>query len=153
MTASYNGLATNVQLGRLLNVSSTWTIASNVFINGSYQNTISIAAVGLPYHGYGNSNQTNIPTAQYYNRQIVYRGGKNVASVSPMSTGFGLIGFWLNGVAMLTPVTDTNPPYGYSTPTGFHFNSTYSEGTTLGQTSDYTHWFKQDLAGGRATSL
>ena len=152
MTASYNGLATNVQLGRLLNVSSTWTIASNVFINGSYQNTISIAAVGLPYHGYGNSNQTNIPTAQYYNRQIVYRGGKNVASVSPMSTGFGLIGFWLNGVAMLTPVTDTNPPYGYSTPTGFHFNSTYSEGTTLGQTSDYTHWFKQDLAGGRATS-
>jgi len=145
MTASYSGIAINKDLGRLINVSSNWTIVPNVFINGSYQTTINLTSVGLPYHGYGNITQVNVPLAQYYNRSWVYRGGLDASAASPNTTTPNtVIGFWLNGVAIFNPSAGDAAPLGYSKPTNYHFNSSYAEENTLGYT------FHEDLAGGVA---
>ena len=80
--SNYNGFATNVQLGRLINVSNAWTFTPNVYRHGSYVTLIGLTAVGLPYHGYGNNLSTTVSLAQYYNLSWVYRGGTNTASAS-----------------------------------------------------------------------
>ena len=134
---SFNGRATNTQLLRNVNVSSTWTISGN---------TISLVAVGFPYHGYGNINQTNVPAPQYYNRSWIYRAGTNVPATSPVTTPVGIIGFWLNGVAMYDPSAGNLQPLGYARPNGFHFNASVAEETLIGYT------FHEDLAGGVAFS-
>lgn len=134
---SFNGRATNTQLLRNINVSSTWTITGN---------SISLVAVGFPYHGYGNIDQINVPTPQYYNRSWVYRGGTNVAASSPIIVPVGTIGFWLNGVAMYDPSSGNAQPLGYARPNGFHFNASYAEEQLIGYT------FHEDLAGGVAYS-
>ena len=138
--SNYNGLATNLQLGRLINVSDNWTLTNSV---------INFTAVGLPYHGYGSTYQTSIPLAQYYNRSWVNNSGQNLTA-NPMTTGQQLIGFWLNGVAIYPAAIDNKPPVGYTTPSGFHFDQSYANGIRQNQVGDGSRWYKQDYAGGRA---
>jgi hypothetical protein len=145
MTASFNGLATNIQLGRLVNVSDTWTITPNTIVHGQAQTVISFIATGLPYHGYGNVDEKkNVPKIQDYNRSWIYRGGLNVASANAQDVTSGPIGFWLNGVAIYSPSAQDAFPQGFIRPSGFNFNASYQSGLNLGYS------FNEDLAGGKA---
>jgi hypothetical protein len=63
---------------------------------------------------------------------------------SGVSTTGGLIGLWLNGVAMFNPSAQFGAPAGYTKPTGFEFNAAYEAGVEL----NYT--FGEDAAGGHA---
>jgi hypothetical protein len=147
---NYNGFATNLQLGRLINVSSNWTFLENVEVHtGDFQNIINLTATGIPYHGYGSIYASTVPLAQYYNRSWVWRGGQNL-TVNPQSVGQAIVGFWLNGVAIYSPSIDTLPPFGFTTPSGFHFDQTYANGVKFDEIDEGQHWYKQDLAGGRA---
>jgi hypothetical protein len=147
---NYNGFATNLQLGRLINVSSNWTFLNNVEVHtGDFENTINLTATGIPYHGYGSIYANTVPLAQYYNRNWVWRGGKNVTG-NPQTVGQAVVGFWLNGVAIYSPSTDTAPPFGFTTPSGFHFDQSYANGVKFDEIDEGQHWYKQDMAGGRA---
>lgn len=146
----YNGFRTNLQLGRLINVSSNWTFVNNVEVHpGDIQDTINLTATGIPYHGYGSIYASTVALAEYYNRQWVWRGGK-VVTESATPVGTNLIGFWLNGVAIYPPSIDTLPPFGFTTPSGFHFDQSYANGIAQDEIFDGQHWYKQDYAGGRA---
>ena len=109
---SFNGLATNFELGRLINVSDNWSFLQNVKINNIIANTVNFTAVGLPYHGYGSIYESTIALAQYYNRSWVDNSGKSLTA-NPMTTGQQLVGFWLNGVAIYPAAVDTSPPFGF----------------------------------------
>jgi YHYH protein/Putative Ig domain len=148
---SFNGLATNFELGRLINVSDNWSFLQNVKINNIIANTVNFTAVGLPYHGYGSIYESTIALAQYYNRSWVDNSGKSLTA-NPMTTGQQLVGFWLNGVAIYPAAVDTSPPFGFTTPAGFHFDQTYANGVRQNQILNGLHWYKQDYAGGRATT-
>jgi len=147
----YNGLATNFQLDRLINVSDSWTFLTDVPINNTIANTVNFTAVGVPYHGYGSIYQHVAPLAQYYNRQWIDNSGQNLTA-NPQTTGQQLVGFWLNGVAIYPAAIDTAPPFGFTTPFGFHFDQSYANGVRQGQIDNGQHWYLQDYAGGRATS-
>lgn len=149
--SNYNGLATNFQLGRLINVSDSWTFLNNVPINNRFANTVNFTAVGIPYHGYGSTYSSTIALAQYFNRSWVDNSGKSLTA-NPTTTGQQLIGFALNGVALYPPAIDALPPFGFTTPLGFHFDQTYANGIRQNQIDNGQHWYKQDLAGGRATT-
>lgn len=142
--SNFNGFATNVQLGRLINISNTWTFTPNQLRHGQYVTLIGLTAIGLPYHGYGNSAAVNIPLAQYYNLSWVYQGGKNTPATTSTAVNYGPIGYWLNGVAMFSPSAADGTPLGFPRPAGFHFNAAYSEEIIAGYS------FGEDLAGGHA---
>jgi YHYH protein/Putative Ig domain len=144
--SNYNGFATNVQLGRLINVSSTWTFTPNQYRHGNYVTLIGLTAIGLPYHGYGNNSATVAPLAQYYNLSWVFRAGTNTASANPTTVGTEIIGYWLNGVAILGPSANNAAPVGYSRPAGFHFIATPTPET------QFNYTFNEDLAGGLANT-
>jgi len=148
MASSFNGLATNLQLGRLINVSDNWTFLTNVPINNEIANTVNFTATGIPYHGYGSIYESTAILAEYYNRSWVDNSGQNLTA-NPMTTGQQLVGFWLNGVAIYPAAIDTAPPFGFTTPFGFHFDQTYANGIRQGQIDNGQHWYKQDLSGGR----
>ena len=144
---SFNALATNVQLGRLLNISSTWTITPSTNINGFSQTVISLEAVGLPYHGYGSIDAINIAKAQYFNTAWVYRAGTSIPTDTPQSTSNGIIGYWLNGVAMYSANGGTAAPFGQNPyASNWQYNVSFAEGQLLGYN------FYEDLAGGKATT-
>ena len=133
---SMNGNATAAQLGRTVGVYDDWVISGN---------TISVTATGLPYHSYGNPAAQTTPLAQYYRFTLPYRGGTSVPAAVPTPTSYGLIGLWLNGVAMFNPSAANGAPGGYPPPPGgFNYNAAYSEGKSLG------YGFGEDLAGGHA---
>jgi len=143
---SFNASATNVQLGRLINISSTWAITPNTLINGLNQTVISLEAVGLPYHGYGSIDAVNIAKAQYFNTAWVYRAGTSVPSDNPPSTSSGIIGYWLNGVAIYSANGGTDAPFGQNPyAANWQYNASYAEGQLLGYS------FYEDYAGGKAT--
>jgi hypothetical protein len=144
--SNYNGFATNVQLGRLINISSTWTFTPNVYRHNEYGTTIGLTAIGLPYHGYGNNTATITPLARYYDLSWVFRGGKNLASTSPTTVGTETIGYWLNGVAILGPSALDASPLGYSRPAGYHFISAPTSET------QFNYNFNEDFAGGVANT-
>lgn len=145
--SNFNGFATNVQLGRLINVSNTWTFTPNQFRHGEYVTLIGLTAIGLPYHGYGNNLAATIPLAQYYNLSWVYRGGTNTASAAPATIGTENIGYWLNGVAILGPSALNAAPLGYSQPAGFHFIAAPTPEI------QFNYTYNEDLAGGVANSV
>lgn len=115
--------------------SCTWTIQNGV---------IRAQATGLPYHSYGNVTAVNIPAAQNYDLSWTYRGGTNIASQSPAPVGLGLIGLWLNGVAMFNPSAGGGAPEGFTPVPGFHYNAASEEGSIL------NYSFGEDAAGGHA---
>ena len=128
--------ATASQLGggtRIANTSSWTLLGGTVTFNGT----------GLPYHSYYNSTSANIPSAQNYNFTWAYRGGSRVEGANIETTG-GMIGIWLNGVAMYDPSAQFGAPAGFIKPVGFQFNAAYEAGLEIGYT------FGEDLAGGHA---
>jgi hypothetical protein len=132
-----SGVATATQLGggtRVQNV-STWSFNSG---------NVALIATGLPYHSYGNSIAVNTGAAQNFNLSWPYRGGTNTEG-STTATGAGLIGVWLNGVAMFNPSAQGGGPSGPNllAPT-WQYNAASSAGKNLGYT------FGEDLAGGHA---
>jgi YHYH protein/Putative Ig domain len=149
--ANYSGFATNLELGRLINVSTNWSFNTNVQIHtGDYEDVVNLTATGIPFHGYGSIYESTVSLAQYYNRQWVWRGGKNI-SANPQAVTSDVVGFWMNGVAIYPASIDSLPPFGFTTPAGFHFDQSYANGIAQNQIDDGQHWYKQDLAGGRAT--
>lgn len=135
-TANLTASRTAVQLGGTRTaVSSNWTVSSN---------SITFVGTGLPYHAYGDVATVNTPGAQNYNKTWTYRGGQN-STGTQVATGAGLIGIWLNGVAMFNPSAQTGAPSGPNpyAPT-WQYNASSESGDDLGYS------FGEDGAGGHA---
>lgn len=111
---------------------STWQ-----FKNG----TVSVTATGLPYHSYGNPSNPIVANAQSYNVTFPLTAGTNTPGAQTV-TAPGLIGFWINGVAAISPKTITMLPSGYSNIPGY----TYNVGNTNG--INFANVVGEDLAGG-----
>lgn len=129
--------ATKTQLGggnRIANT-STWTF------DGA---SVTFVGTGLPYHSYGSEAMAYTPANQNYRATWPYRGGSRVESPTPINQG--LIGFWLNGVAMYNQAIHDATPYGYEQLTGYTYNGAYQAGKQFGYN------FGEDLAGGHTAS-
>ena len=133
-----NSSATTVALGsNRVPQSTVWTFAAG---------TINLQSTGLPYHSYGNPAATVVPYAQNYNTTWSLRGGTNVAAGSAISRGNGVIGYWLNGVAIFSPASNNVPTGKTSYLPNWHYNISYQNEQT------YNYTFGEDLAGGIAES-
>lgn len=129
--------ASAAQLGRDQSVATKWTIADGF---------VKIQSTGLPYHSYGVQSPTNVAKAQHYDITLTLRAGLTQAASSPVALNTGMIGMWLNGVAMYSPSAGVVAPTGYpAPPLGFNYNASYESGTEL----DYS--FENDHAGGQVT--
>jgi hypothetical protein len=137
VSANISGSASTSQLGggNRIEVASAWTLTAT---------TVRFVGTGLPYHSYYNNTAANIPGIQNYNISWTYRGGKNVEGNGSPTTG-GLIGLWLNGVAMYDPSAQFGAPAGYVKLPEFEFNAAFAAGVEL----NYT--FGEDAAGGHAS--
>ena len=145
-----NSSATYTQLGRRFdNVSKHWPMTTTtpgiyaVFIisNG----TITVQSAGLPYHSYGNTEAVNNPVIQDYNVVLPLRAGTDDPSMQMYPVNDGIIGYWLNGVAMFSPSAAMGSPQGFPTvPSGFNYNAAFESGQELGYN------FGEDAAGGHA---
>lgn len=124
-------------LGRAEGVTSTWTIKDGkVLFEGT----------GLPYHGFLNGHSPYNPVAQNYYLTWTCRAGTRKAA-DPAALNYGMIGMWLNGVAMYNPALSRESPDGFpATPLGLHCNASYSTAQQL------NYDFLEDAAGGRADS-
>jgi hypothetical protein len=131
------------------NLSSKWPLSKaipgiySIFIisNG----TITIQAAGLPYHGYGNPVAMNYPAIQDYDVKLPLRAGTDDPSLIQFSINNGIIGYWLNGVAMFSPSAAFGSPQGFpAAPAGFNYNAAFESGQELGYN------FGEDTAGGHA---
>ena len=137
-----SGAADAAQLGRMTSVSSSWTISSG---------TINITATGLPYHSYGiEYNDSSIPMStpipQEFNHTFSLRAGTDQPAASETTVGYGLIGYWLNGVSMFNMSAANGSPNGWpAAPAGFNYNAAASEGIDAGYN------FGEDSAGGHAS--
>lgn len=129
--------ATKAQLGggsRVANT-STWTFSTN---------KVNFTGTGLPYHSFGSLDAATTPGVQNYNLTWTYRGGTNVEGTYAETVSDGLIGIWLNGVAMYNPNAQYGVPQGFVKVDGFRYNAAYEAGQDLGYS------FGEDLAGGVA---
>ena len=117
--------------------STAWTFASG---------TINLQSSGLPYHSYGNPAAAYAPYSQNYNRTWSLRGGTNAAAGSAVSRGNGVIGYWINGVAIFSPASNNVPTGKTSFLPNWHYNSSYQNEQT------YNYTFNEDLSGGVAES-
>jgi hypothetical protein len=143
--ANISASATALQLGNttrwqgadtpIIGNTSTWTFSGG---------NVTFTGTGLPYHSYGSLNAANVPAPQNYNITWPYRGGQTVEGPN-VATGGGLIGLWLNGVAMLNPSAQAGGPNGPNllAPT-WQYNAASESGNELGYT------FGEDIAGGHA---
>lgn len=111
---------------------STWQ-----FKNG----TVSVTATGLPYHSYGNPSNPIVANVQSYNVTFPLTAGTNTPGAQTV-TAPGLIGFWINGVAAISPKITTMLPSGYSNIPGYTYN--------VGNTNEvnFANVVAEDLAGG-----
>jgi hypothetical protein len=115
--------ASAAQLGRDYAVSTKWTIANGF---------VKIQSTGLPYHGYGIPSPANTAGVQNFDITLRLRAGLVQAATSPIALNTGLIGMWLNGVAMYSPSSGADSPDGYPTaPLGFNYNASYESGINL----------------------
>lgn len=108
---------------------STWQ-----FKNG----TVSLTATGLPYHSYGNPSNPIVANVQSYNVTFPLTAGTNTSG-SQTVTNIGLIGFWINGVAIFSPKTNSMLPQGYTNIPGYTYNVGHANFATV---------VGEDLAGG-----
>ena len=128
-----DGHASAAELGRTSRVDVSWTFTDT---------TILLQSTGLPFHSYGNPNATRTASAQNYEVQIIYRGGTNEKGSGLDSTGSGVVGFWVNGVAVHSAATAKLMPGTYTPIKGYNYNLNYIGNLSLGYT------FHKDLAGG-----
>jgi YHYH protein/Putative Ig domain len=130
--------ASAAQLGRDYAVSTKWTIANGF---------VKIQSTGLPYHGYGIPSPANTAGVQNFDITLRLRAGLVQAATSPIALNTGLIGMWLNGVAMYSPSSGADSPDGYPTaPLGFNYNASYESGINL------NYSFEDDYAGGQTSA-
>jgi hypothetical protein len=108
---------------------------------GIENQSITLRTTGVPYHTRGNVSMNTQVTEQFYNRTWPLNAGANVAATTSTVTGSGVIGFWLNGVAIVSPDAGSVTPGGYLTVPGFTYNLGYGN-----------YNFNVDLAGGTTTS-
>jgi hypothetical protein len=105
-------------------------------VNGS----ITLSATGTPYHAYGNRLAYNIQ-AQNYNQTWPLAGGtKQQGAQKPRPQG--IIGYWLNGVALYSPAISTAIPAGFSTANSPTYNLAFAGAKTQGYN------FNEDQASG-----
>ena len=116
---------------------SRWTIK-----NGQLR----LRASGLPYHNFGISNPLYVPFVQYYDQLWQLQGGTNVPASTTQTLPGGIIGYWLNGVAIFSPSAAGAIPANHTGVTGYNYNSSYRAGLSLGYT------FGEDVAGGTASA-
>ena len=140
VAVSLNSSATTNQLGALRSAqSTTWTLADG---------KIKLQATGLPYHSYGNyPTSATIPLNQNYNLSWTLRAGTNQPAIGSFtSAGYGVIGYWLNGVAMYSPKSAAGPVGNNPNPyyPQWEYNSSYQSNI------DNNYIFGNDLAGGIA---
>jgi hypothetical protein len=136
-TFNFNATATASELNRNSGVSVAWTFQNN--------NVMRVNSTGIPFHGFGNPAAVVTPTTQNYSRVMPYRGGTTLPG-EQQSVPLGPIGFWINGVAIVSPNAGTGRPANFPpAPKGYNYNSGF-------QSADYpTYSFYQDLAGGFAS--
>jgi len=111
---------------------SLWTIQDG---------KIRLQATGLPYHSYGNKKSVDKPGYKNYDVTFTYRAGTNQKG-SGQLVDTGIIGYWLNGVAMFNPSAGDSVPNGYKRIPKIHYNAAYQA------TKDLGYDFAEDLAGG-----
>jgi hypothetical protein len=105
------------------------------FENGS----ITVRSTGLPYHSFGNSQITSTAVAQNSNRTWpLYAGSNTPAGEYNETAGPGIIGYAINGVAIVSANYGRSAPTGYLTVPDFSYNLGYTGLTGL----------NKDLAGG-----
>lgn len=110
------------------------------FTNG----TITIQATGLPYHSYGSELETEVIAAQNYMQRWPNHAGTNYSNPAHPQVPPGIVGYWLNGVAMYNPTDGNTAPIGYSYIPGSEYVSASQAGLSLGYT------WGEDSAGGHA---
>jgi hypothetical protein len=131
-----DGHASAAELGRTSRVDVSWTFTDT---------TILLQSTGLPFHSYGNPSATRTASAQNYEVQIIYRGGTNEKGSGNDSTGSGVVGWWLNGVAVQSAGSGSLMPGTYTPVKGYNYNLNFVGILSLGYT------FHKDLAGGVST--
>jgi hypothetical protein len=132
--------ATRSQLGGT--TTRTVDIANIYSLSGV---SLSYSVTGLPYHSYGNPSAANTPAATNLIGTWTWRGGTNVAATPKVAVGNGLIGLWLNGVAMFNYSAASGTPSGYTSPgASWNYNASFENG------EDYGYSFGEDIAGGHA---
>jgi hypothetical protein len=102
----------------------------------------SLRASGLPYHSYGNPLDVNQPSIQNYRTTFALRAGTNQPAVTHANVGKGIIGYWLNGVAVYNPAAYYEAPDGIPAVAGYTFNAA---------SPSLRAYFGLDLAGGHAS--
>ena len=100
-------------LGNFVGPKQSWAIE-----NGS----IKVTGTGLPYHSFGNAQVSATAVAQNYNRIWPLYGGTNIEATTHTDTGTGVVGFWLNGVAVTSPNAGITAPKNRLVVPGFNYN-------------------------------
>ena len=130
-------------------VTSTNTLQSNFDGPNSFWNlgegTMKVVATGLPCHSYGIQDAENIATDQDYSQILPLRGGTYAAGIHA-SIPQGIIGYWLNGVAVFNPSAGDTVPEGFESIMDYNFNAAYASAEVL----EYN--FGHDRAGGLVTA-
>ena len=128
-------------------VTSTNELKSNFDGPNSFwileEGTMKIVATGLPYHSYGNQEAEHVATDQGYSQILPLRGGTYTAG-GHADIPEGIIGYWLNGVAVYNPSAENLAPQGLESITDYNYNAAYASTQVL----EYT--FNQDQTGGIA---
>ena len=117
---------------------SEWTFS----ING----TVSLEGTGLPYHSYGNLDDPNTPDEINIDKTFPWRGGTNISAENKVATDPGTIGYWINGVSVLSPNAGTDAPDGFVALSGFNYNKSAYTAFAL------NYSWGADEAGGFSTS-
>jgi hypothetical protein len=125
------------ETGREIGNNVLWQLLSN--------NTLKFQAKGLPFHSYGNGIASIQPKEQNYFSIFKYNGGTNTPGKQD-SIKSGIVGFWLNGVAVYSSNAGDLTPNGFIKILGYNYNAAYASTKSLGYN------FLEDLAGGHTSS-
>ncbi len=112
----------------------------------STQGTVSLTATGLPYHSYGNNDDPNTPVDINIEKTFPWRGGTNISAEDKIATDPGTIGYWINGVSIVSPNGGTDAPDEYVALSGFNYNKSAYEAFKL------NYSWGADEAGGFSTA-
>lgn len=116
---------------------SEWEFSTN--------GTVTLTATGLPYHSYGNLDDPNTPDDIEIDKTFPWRGGTNIGAVDKTSADPGTIGYWINGVSIISPNGGSDAPDEYLAISGFNYNKSAYSAFALGYS------WGADEAGGFST--
>ncbi len=88
----------------------------------STDGTVTLTATGLPYHSYGNLDDPNTPDDIEIDKTFPWRGGTDISAEDKVATDPGTIGYWINGVSIVSPNAGTDAPDGFVALSGFNYN-------------------------------